>query len=167
MKYGPHSSEVEEILRFVDAGGALRPITHLQVEGARVVLNLDEAQGAAYSQHFDDEGMTWTDIRENEMAEVLSPTYSMPEWPAIEEALRQATASFFRTLQRQHGRQRWLNEVAADLRSIITNHAVFGASDSFFERLWRIYRQGGWPCGWDGSYPGGNLVVWEPPLVQG
>jgi hypothetical protein len=56
-------------------------------------------------------------------------------------------------------------DIAADLQHCAMNRALHGlVPDSFWERVWEIYRQGAWPCGWEGEYPQGRIVIFQPPV---
>ncbi len=39
---------------------------------------------------------------------------------------------------------------------------VMGKSNEFYETLFKIYQSGGYPCGWEGNYPDGRLIVYYP-----
>lgn len=53
-----------------------------------------------------------------------------------------------------------IDEIIHDLYCIgINNHFAKGAQ-SFYSTLESVYRLGGWPCGWEGTYPEGSLVVY-------
>ena len=34
-------------------------------------------------------------------------------------------------------------------------------NNHFFNNLLQVYLAGGWPCGWEGEYPEGRLVVFS------
>jgi hypothetical protein len=56
------------------------------------------------------------------------------------------------------------NNAVADLRYCAENRAFNGPTDNFWERLFRLYRQGLWPCGWRGIYPGpGKFAAYQRP----
>lgn len=44
-------------------------------------------------------------------------------------------------------------EVVGDLYMCVLNRLVNGKGDNFYERIFKIYKLGGWPCGWEGEYP--------------
>lgn len=42
------------------------------------------------------------------------------------------------------------------------NRLVNGKTDNFYEKIFEVYKQGGWPCGWKGTYPIGEIIVYVP-----
>ena len=56
-----------------------------------------------------------------------------------------------------------VDDIAADLQNIVLSRVVAGVGLNLFDRLWEVYRQGGWPCGWEGAFPAGRLVAFQPP----
>ncbi|MGY0694933.1 hypothetical protein ACW2QC_19560 [Virgibacillus sp. FSP13] len=42
------------------------------------------------------------------------------------------------------------------------NRLVNGKTDNFYERVFKVYKEGGWPCGWKGTYPNGEMIAFVP-----
>ncbi|PFI73957.1 hypothetical protein COK13_29330 [Bacillus cereus] len=42
------------------------------------------------------------------------------------------------------------------------NRLVNGKVDNFYERIFEVYKLGVWPCGWEGEYPEGRIIVYSP-----
>lgn len=53
-------------------------------------------------------------------------------------------------------------EVQGDLYMCAINRLVNGKNDNFYEKMFRIYQSGGWPCGWEGKYPDGKIIAFVP-----
>ena len=53
-------------------------------------------------------------------------------------------------------------DIANDFEMMIDFRAAFGRNVPFIERLLKLYKAGGYPCGWDGIYPGGQIAVYHP-----
>jgi hypothetical protein len=54
------------------------------------------------------------------------------------------------------------HNAVTDLRYCAENRAFNGLTDNFWERLFRLYRLGVWPCGWRGVFPGpGKFVAYR------
>lgn len=45
------------------------------------------------------------------------------------------------------------NEIVSELWYCAQNRAFNGLTDNFWERMFRLYQQGLWPCGWRGVFP--------------
>ena len=53
-------------------------------------------------------------------------------------------------------------EIYEDLRSCIQSRKVCGYQHDFFERMFKIYELGGWPCGWEGKLTEGRFIAYFP-----
>jgi hypothetical protein len=56
-----------------------------------------------------------------------------------------------------------VEDICADL-GILAEARLLGVTLPLFEEIFAAYRAGGWPCGWEGAYPGGRLVVFAPSV---
>jgi hypothetical protein len=166
MDYGPHTALVEEVIAFIAQGGVLRPTAPADEANALVLDNLETAKEYAWSRQIaDDESPTWNDLREDQAAPFHAVPYAHPElkpaYDAAEGLLEQFLALLREKLPREYAHL--IDDVAGDLANCARNRALNGlVEDSFWERVWRIYRQGAWPCGWEGDYPAGRIVIYQP-----
>ncbi len=165
---------VAGVFELAERGPLLSPEAPLPREEREIVHDLEAARRHAY--HLlstgeelggpDEDGFTWTDLRQDAMSDVWAETYGRPErasWraarPDLEERLRPSMAR----LSAEH--RAIADDIVADLAHCILSHAVFGADPCrLFAEVWSAYRDGGWPCGWTGDHPDGLLVVYEPTL---
>ena len=53
-----------------------------------------------------------------------------------------------------------LDSIFGDFSKIIFNDYL-KLNNVFFENILQVYLAGGWPCGWEGEYPEGRLVVFS------
>ena len=54
------------------------------------------------------------------------------------------------------------NNMVSELWYCARNRAFNGLTDNFWERMFRLYQQGMWPCGWRGVYPSpGKFVAYR------
>ena len=169
MSYGPNSALVEEVVAFLEHGGILRPTARVVLPGAHITDDLDEAKTYAWQRQIaGDESPTWTDLREDQAGPFHAVPYEHPERRPAYEATRAQIEPFFKLL-RQNLPDSYvdlIDDLAGDLMNCATNRALHGlVEDSFWEQVWRVYRQGAWPCGWEGDHPDGRLVIYQPPLV--
>jgi hypothetical protein len=163
MAFGIHTSLVEEILTAIANGDILSPHAPIADPLALVIADLDEAKRYAWSRPIaGDDISTWNDLREDEVAPFHALPYERPDLkPAYDstDTLLEPLSKLLREkLPANYAELR--DDVAADLQHCAMNRALHGLlPDSFWERMWQIYRRGGWPCGWEGEYPQGRLVV--------
>jgi len=131
----------------------------------------------------DELAWTWQDLTENLVAELIwTATYwERPERKAIHDPLFRAfhgsplerqLAERFRNILPQaeplpgwgHCGEQVAHNAVTDLWSCAENRAFNGLTDNFWERLFRLYGKGLWPCGWRGVYPGpGKFVAYRRP----
>jgi hypothetical protein len=165
MTYGTHTALVQEILDFAEQGPLLRPAAPIEDGRFRVIHDFAEAMDHAYRRPIsdDEDAPNWTDLREREASESLAATYRDASLSPVRAAVRQLLDRLTRAMSRLPAPYAEIaDDVAADLRNCAFSRAVFGADDRFFDLVSDAYARGGWPCGWDGAYPEGTLVVFEP-----
>jgi len=163
--HGSRSKLVEEVFEFCATGpvvGTGTPEIPMP-DGVVLVDDLREALRLAWDEFYGD--YTWTDIRELEASRLVAAGNALTpsEWeavwmPGLEE-------KWVRGLKKRLPKElhETLDDVMADLSNVARARAFFGATDAFFERLFALYRAGGWPCGWrDGPPPAGTPIVFVP-----
>jgi hypothetical protein len=127
-------------------------------------LTLSEAEG--------DLGWSWHDLMENLVAELIWTS----EWHQDREQQRyhdllyaRFIESAFETYLRRHLEgilpltrplEGWescaehlANNMVSELWYCAENRAANGLTDNFWERMFRLYKRGLWPCGWQGFFP--------------
>ncbi|MDR0481061.1 MAG: hypothetical protein LBG66_04150 [Gallionellaceae bacterium] len=106
----------------------------------------------------DEEYWPWIDVRESESAAFSD---KKPEnYGKIMDAWEETMLSFIKK-NLPDDFSKMFNDIEADLLNCCINIYVNG-QNKLFDRMWEIYSQGGWPCGWKGEYPEGQLVVYSP-----
>ena len=53
-----------------------------------------------------------------------------------------------------------IEEVHTHFGMIVWHRGLYGDREDFADRLYQQYLRGGYPCGWDGRFPAGRLVVY-------
>ena len=51
------------------------------------------------------------------------------------------------------------SKIEGDLTMCALNRLVNGKTNNFYEKVFELYKEGGWPCGWKGTYPKGEFIV--------
>lgn len=127
---------------------------------------------------------TWQDLTENLVAELIwtAAYWARQDRDAIHDPLFQAFHSS--SLERQlaerfrdilphaeqlpgwgHCGEQAAHNAVNDLWYCAENRAFNGPTDNFWERLFRLYCLGQWPCGWRGVYPSpGKFVAYRRAL---
>jgi hypothetical protein len=159
-------NDVDEIMRFAETGPLLQPAGSITGERFRVIDDFDEAKEIAYERTIsdDEDAMNWTDLRQSEAAEIRGATYSDPSLAPVRQAMGELLERLTEAVRPRVAPQYAdiVDDIVADLRNVAFSRSVFGANERFFDLVWDAYRQGGWPCGWEGEFPTGWLIVYEP-----
>jgi hypothetical protein len=157
---------VDEMLAAVRGDVLLRPTAPLPDGGWLTIDDFRLAEEYVWRRYTDDtdDGMSWSDVRGNEEAELLRPTYADPA-DRLRAAVRELAGQFWEDLMTRlpPPYRAIVDDVASDLCDIALCRALPEAGSGLFQRMWEVYRLGGWPCGWEGAYPAGRLVVFQPP----
>jgi hypothetical protein len=168
MKYGKNSDKVQEVIDLACSGRILN-ITPAVTDTSVIIENdFNRAKYKARTQDIeegeDEDKLTWEDIRSKEMSLVYGKMYKLSDFSAVKKELAELPTAFFkclcRTLPEQYDEIE--NEIIGDLCACAKARAVDEAGSPFFERLLNIYQSGAWPCGWEGRYPEGKLIVYTP-----
>jgi hypothetical protein len=164
MKYGINSLLVEEVIE-VASNLRLTYNKNLLEQDYTINHDYDEAQELAWSQDLDEVDTVWEDVKSSESGEILGKLYE-ENVNYFEKTLREILNT-----SKNYPEEFLLDyidifeEVSGDLHQCALNRLVNGKADNFFERVFQVYKQGGWPCGWDGKYPGGRMIIYMPSEV--
>lgn len=163
MKYGPHTDSVSEIFQFVHDGALFAPSPKLPDDVA-VVTKLDTAMELAWETDYGTEKETWENILDKYTLLVDEALDESPELIDIKETLYYEQGAFsrlvFNSLSEDYKEME--EDIAIDLWNCINARVVQGETNVFFEKLFEIYKCGGWPCGWEGDYPEGRIAAYFP-----
>jgi len=168
MKYGKNSDKVQEVIDLVCSGQILS-VTPAVTDTSLVIENdfnraVYKSRTQDIEEDEDEDKLTWKDVRSAELRKVYAKMYKLSDFGAVEKELTELPTAFFKCLRRKLPKQydEIMDEIIGDLYACAFARAVDEAGSPFFERLLNIYQSGGWPCGWEGQYPEGTLVVYAP-----
>ena len=168
--YGQHTDLVQEVADFGCSDKVLNNPTPFD-DGTVIIerdfetaLHRARTQGQDEDEEMDEDWLSWGDIREHELSElyILAPEASHDK--EINNALHQLTETMRQCLEENLPQEyiRTLNGIDGDMYSCARSRALMGDQNPFFEKLFNLYKAGVWPCGWEGNYPEGQLVVFVP-----
>ena len=140
------NGSVDEITEFVRRGDLFADAPVLEPRWRPVT---SRSQVAKQSE-------AWVDLRELMASPVLGRAMTSTEkaefWKLADE--------YEETLLRRYRRSKpWLVDDASGDLINVARARLTGEPSPFFEELYEAYRAGGVPCGWDGEYPAGALMV--------
>jgi hypothetical protein len=123
----------------------------------------------------------WHDLTENLVAQFIktSAYWNRPDRKtlhrllfkrfissSLEKDLRRRLVAILPTIEPLAGwkncAEHLANNMTSELWFCAENRAFNGMTDNFWERMFRLYQQGVWPCGWRGFYPSpGRFVAYR------
>ncbi|MFP3846016.1 hypothetical protein [Priestia filamentosa] len=160
MKYGVYTELVNEVIKFAHSMKDARPLAIPQ--GVSVIHNIDEAKRFAFNGVFGEEEYTWADMRQKEMGKIRGKLYKLDsiQKPQGLERMGEEIAEGLRN-KIPDAYQNFFEEILVDIRNCAINRVINGESDNFYEKIFCVYKAGGFPCGWKGDYPEkGELIAY-------
>lgn len=161
MNYGENSHLVEEVI-IVASTLKLAFSEKIPIRNFSITHDYEEAQELAWSQDSEIVDTVWESVKAFESGEILGILYE-ENITHIEKSLRELFHS-----SKGYPDNFVLDyidifeEITEDLLQCALNRLIYGETDNFFERVFQVYKQGGWPCGWDGTYPDGRMFIYIP-----
>lgn len=111
---------------------------------------------------------SWTDFREDRVVNLDEEIYKYNNYKEINKAIFNSRICDITDIYPKFN-DKYLeqldnvsNEIEADLYYCLMSRLIMGKNNYFFEEMLKAYVSGGWPCGWKGNYPNGNLIVYYP-----
>lgn len=102
---------------------------------------------------------TWQDIKDLQMASTKEEVYKYEDYKSINEELRKIGIKNVSEIAMSNECKDIWDDVYSDLINCVKVRAIIGKENSFFEKVFAVYLSGGWPCGWEGSFPNGKMKV--------
>lgn len=173
LDLGPHTLAADEVISFVLEGGVLATEFHPEDDETNVIIKTFDAIDRFRDPWVDDaeiSGASWFDeIRLTDEGTYMFGGYlgdhvDRGNYRRLESSFEEVEEWFASQLEKQlHGLipSEEIDLVIDDLSTIVCARASLGRSEIFHERLYRAYRAGGYPCGWSGAFPAGNIVVFS------
>ncbi|MDO5105251.1 hypothetical protein [Capnocytophaga sp.] len=117
----------------------------------KMLTDKDQAEAFLYN---DDNETVWLDLREKNDLDWTFPRDSQEtEWKVLQKDILEA-------LQKA-GFEAYYDEVEYDLLNCYLN-IKHKQNNPLWNQVFKAYRKGAFPCGWQGAYPKGKLVVFHP-----
>lgn len=178
------TASVEEVVTLARSGrilqgllGALQDemLVVRSVRRAAAYALLGEIPGtdpdAEYDAEEDEGALSWFDIRSLEASQIRKLAYEYPDYREMRTPFkRQLSEDIDRPIHKRlpmsYGPDPdhlidFRDEVSSDLVHCAEARALTdGTGLPFWERLFEVYKAGGFPCGWYGKYPDGTLIVY-------
>ncbi len=169
--FGQFSSSVTEVLDFVQHHGILQkpfdgPLDgKLQIHLVSTLEDIERFRDPDADMAEIKGDINWSDILSRMEDEFHDARESHPGVfdEQLRENIRCASGQLWSTFDQQLSPilpEIEVSNVDGFFYSIMLLRAVNGATDSFSEQLFDLYRANGYPCGWRGAFPDGKIVVY-------
>lgn len=125
------------------------------------VLLVDDPEEAMHWSLEAEAELPWLDVRNLESAEITGLIYKLPNYREVSAAIMAEQEKLWALIgERIPEDMRFcLDDACANLGACLESRALLAEPHPLYEAIFRIYNNGGWPCGWDGEYPEGRMVV--------
>ncbi|SEM16278.1 hypothetical protein SAMN04487786_1216 [Paenisporosarcina quisquiliarum] len=162
MKFGENTQLVEEVMDFIRNNKMFNK-NYFQVNNLEIINDFNEAQNLAWSQDSSEVDTVWEYVKSQEAESIVEKVYDL-------DLVTQQDDLYDFFSDHDNYSNDFLpfdyidinEEVEGDLTMCALNRLVNGKTDNFYEKIFEVYKQGGWPCGWKGTYPIGEIIVYVP-----
>lgn len=155
-----HYDLLEETVKEIEAMSFFKETIEINADEYEIIHDYDEAYENAFSRPFDYgecDGYTWCDILEENMADVRRVIYKSVNYAELSKKLDLEIPELEEiefTFDDDSVQEEIINEIECCAQSRL----VCGKENAFFESLFKAYKLGGWPCGWNN----GKIIVYVP-----
>lgn len=165
MKLDRNKNLVEEVINAITDMHLAYNINLLNLD-VNIVCDYQKAKELAWSQDLDEVENVWEDIKSLESGDIIGKLYE-DDLNSMERPIREMIQSS--EIYPSDFVSKYIEifeEISGDLYICALNRLINGNVDNFYERIFDIYKLGAWPCGWQGNYPEGKMIVYVPEKIQ-
>lgn len=164
IEIGENTDLVIEILDFIANNMLLKSSGQLDL-GNVVIRDLDVAKKFAWDEVYGEEEYTWADLCSEKISEIWEVIYKDHDkyfeiGNKLPDILEQVSNVIQNQLEQQN--KELLDDIVSDIQGCLLSRAVQGKKNKFFENIFSAYLNGGWPCGWKGNWPNGQVIIYLP-----
>ena len=127
-----------------------------------IIHKYEKIKEFALEKVYGEDEYNWSDIRQQEMSKIKGKLYRMNKETKLEriEHLTETISSHLRaSIPNEYSV--FFENIVIDLRNCAINRAVYGVTNNFYEIIFKVYKSGEFPCGWEGEYPEeGKLIAY-------
>lgn len=125
-----------------------------------VIHDYDQAYENAFEVFFDYEdkqGLSWVDILEENMAELWKLVFESDNSSDLIKIINKLTIPKI-AVDSNNEDSDMLDEIEYEIMLCAKSRFICGKENTFFEKLFKVYKLGGWACGWKD----GKIIVYVP-----
>lgn len=163
MIYGENTKFVEEVKDFINKGKLFEKDI-FYINNNTIIRDYGKAKTLAWSQDLDEGQSVLGDIKSSESADIMGKLYDEKQLNNFEDELYEIFNCSENYSENFIPFEYYdiFEEIQGDIYMCALNRLVNGKVDNFYEKLFEIYKEGAWPCGWEGIFPEGKLIVFNP-----
>lgn len=129
-------------------------------EEYEVINDYDQAYENAFEVFYDYEdldGLSWVDILEENMAKIWEIVFQSDNYAELSNIINNVDIPKIGENYSIDDSD-VIDEIEYEIRLCVKSRLVCGKQNPFFESLFKAYKLGGWPCGWND----GKIIVYVP-----
>ena len=133
----------------------------INTEEYEIIYDFEQAYDNAFNKVFKYEqytGQTWVDILEENMSKVWSVIYQYDNYKNLSDEVDGIDISEVIRIEYTVDDYDVQEEINNEIELCVKSRFVCGKENVFFERLFKAFKLGGWPCGWNN----GKIIVYIP-----
>ncbi len=155
-----HYDLLEETIKEIKDMRFFKETIEVNDDEYEIIHDYDEAVENAFSRPYDygEFGLTWCDILEENMADVRGVIYQSENYAELSKKLRELEIPELEEIEFTIDDDSVQEEIVWEIECCAQSRLVCGKENAFFESLFRAYKLGGWPCGWND----GKIIVYVP-----
>lgn len=137
----------------------------INTEEYELIHDFEQAYDNAFNKVFKYEqytGQTWVDILEENMSKVWSVIYQYDNYKHLSDEVDGIDISEIKRIEYTVDDYDVQEEISNEIELCVKSRFVCGKENVFFESLFKAYKLGGWPCGWNN----GKIIVYMPENDQ-
>ena len=108
-----------------------------------------------------EKGYSWIDLRQLEMSNVEGNKFFIENYKYFDNIINNFQTKLSQIISVNEIYDEAYDDIYSDLCDCMICRLILG-KDYLFEKLYTVYKSGGWPCGWEGNFPEGKLIVFYP-----
>lgn len=136
-----------------------REVIEINAEEYEIIHDYDEAFENAFDREYEElKDQTWVDNLEENMANVMEIIYQHDNYAELSNILRSIKIPELDDIEYTIEDYIVKVEIHNEIELCAKSRFVCGKENVFFESLFKAYKLGGWPCGWNN----GKIIVYIP-----
>ena len=109
-------------------------------------------------EYGESDGQTWVDILEENMSSVWEVIYQCNNYLELSDIVDDIEIPELDDIEYTFDDYDVQEEIYNEIELCVKSRFICGTRNVFFEKLFKVYKFGGWPCGWNN----GKIIVYVP-----